>query len=141
VVVDYKTGRHVLTEDDARGSLALAVYAMAAARTMRLPCVRVELHHVPSGEVVAWEHTEATLQRHLARAEDIADEAVAAHAAVTSGDPAALESAFPPRTGPQCAWCDFLSHCPAGQDAAPQRRQPWAGLPADVVSTVDDLLD
>ena len=35
VVVDYKTGRHVLSTDDARGSLALAIYAMAAARTMR----------------------------------------------------------------------------------------------------------
>ena len=33
VVVDYKTGRHVLTTDDARGSLALALYAAAAART------------------------------------------------------------------------------------------------------------
>ena len=32
VVVDYKTGRHLLTTDSARGSLALAIYAVAAAR-------------------------------------------------------------------------------------------------------------
>ncbi len=32
VVVDYKTGRHILTSDDARGSLALAIYAVAASR-------------------------------------------------------------------------------------------------------------
>src|ERR1700729_79989 len=38
VVVDYKTGRHVLTADDARSSLALALYALAAARVMRRPC-------------------------------------------------------------------------------------------------------
>jgi RecB family exonuclease len=141
VVVDYKTGRHVLTEDDARGSLALAIYAMAAARTMRMPCYRVELHHVPSGDVVVWEHTEESLARHLSRAEDIASEAVAAHEAVKTDADGVLDDAFPPRTGPQCAWCDFLSHCPAGQAAAPQRKQPWAGLPADITSTVDDLID
>jgi RecB family exonuclease len=32
VVVDYKTGRHVLTVDDARTSLPLALYALAAER-------------------------------------------------------------------------------------------------------------
>ncbi|MGI8901943.1 MAG: RecB family exonuclease [Nocardioides sp.] len=36
VVVDYKTGRSVLTVDDARTSVALAVYA---ARRRRAPCV------------------------------------------------------------------------------------------------------
>ncbi len=49
VVVDYKTGRHVLTVDDARTSLALALYALAAERVMRRPCRRVELHHLPTG--------------------------------------------------------------------------------------------
>ena len=49
VVVDYKTGRHLLSTDDARSSLALALYAVAAARSLRRPCHRVELHHLPSG--------------------------------------------------------------------------------------------
>jgi RecB family exonuclease len=141
VVVDYKTGRHVLSTDDARGSLALAVYAVAAARTMRLPCHRVELHHLPTGNVVVWEHTDASLERQLARADDIGAEAAAAHTAVARGDVEALENAFPPRTGPQCGWCDFLAHCPAGQAAAPVPSQPWAGLPLDIASSVDDLLD
>src|SRR5258708_24077967 len=35
VVVDYKTGRHVLTVDDARTSLPLALYALAAGRGLR----------------------------------------------------------------------------------------------------------
>lgn len=78
VVVDYKTGRHVLTATDARGSMALALYAVAAARVLRRPCRRVELHHLPSGEVAVWEHTEESLRRHLGRAEQIADEAAAA---------------------------------------------------------------
>jgi RecB family exonuclease len=138
VVVDYKTGRHVLSTDDARGSLALALYALAATRTMRLSCTKVELHHLPTGEVVEWEHTDATLERHLGRAHDIATEAVAAHAAVATDG---LDAAFPPRPSHLCAWCDFASHCPEGQAAAPQRAVPWAGLPSDISSTVDDLLD
>src|SRR6266436_4452797 len=46
VVVDYKTGRHLLTTDDARSSMALALYALAAGRALRRPCHRVELHHL-----------------------------------------------------------------------------------------------
>src|SRR5215211_2038440 len=65
VVVDYKTGRHGLTVDDARGSQALALYAFASQRTLRRQCRRVELHHLPTGTVAAWEHTEQSLSRHL----------------------------------------------------------------------------
>ena len=135
VVVDYKTGRHILSTDDARGSLALALYAMAAERTMRRRCRRVELHHLPSGDVVVWEHTEQTFERHLGRAHEIAAEAVAAQA---DGD---LETAYPPRPSQLCGWCDFRAACPAGQAAVPQRTQSWAGLPSDISSTVDHLLD
>jgi RecB family exonuclease len=137
VVVDYKTGRRVLTTDDARGSLALAVYAAAAARTLRRRCVRVELHHLPSGDVISWEHSEASLARQLDRIHDIAAEAVAAEAAAAGGD---LDAAFPPRPGTMCGWCDFVSVCPAGRAAA-ARQPPWAGLPPELESTVDDVLD
>ncbi|NUQ33145.1 MAG: PD-(D/E)XK nuclease family protein, partial [Dermatophilaceae bacterium] len=44
VVVDYKTGRQVPTDDDASTSLPLAMYAVASARMFRRPCRRVELH-------------------------------------------------------------------------------------------------
>jgi RecB family exonuclease len=124
VVVDYKTGRHVLSTDDARGSLALAVYALAAARTLRRRCVRVELHHLPTGDVVSWEHDDPALLRQLGRAHDIAAEAAAAEA---SGDPAA----FPARPGPMCGWCDFSAHCAEGR-AAREPQPPWAGLAPDI---------
>jgi RecB family exonuclease len=140
VVVDYKTGRHVLSTDDARGSLALAIYAMAAARTMRRECVKVELHHLPTGEVVEWQHTAETLERHLDRAETIAAEAVSAQRRAAA-DPDHLDAAFPPRTSSMCGWCDFRAHCPEGQEAAPQRVMPWAGLPIDITSNVDEFLD
>jgi RecB family exonuclease len=136
VVVDYKTGRHVLSTDDARGSLALAVYAAAAARTLRRSCLRVELHHLPSGDVISWQHTDASLNRQLGRIHDIAADAVAAHDRAAAGE---LDAAFPPRPGTMCGWCDFAAHCPEGRAAGP-RQPPWAGLPPELESTVDDVL-
>jgi hypothetical protein len=124
-VVDYKTGRHALTTDDARGSLALAMYAIAARRTLRKPCSQVELHHLPSGTVAAWTHTEEALQRHVRRAEEsAADLTLATEKLAAGADP---DSVFPPNTGNRCSWCDFRRHCPEGQLAAPDL-DPWALL-------------
>lgn len=130
VVVDYKTGRHVLTVDDARSSLPLALYALAAARVMRRPCHRVELHHLPTGRVLAWEHTPQTLARHLDRAQDIAAECASADERYR--DPAGGDqgdATFPPRPGPSCGWCDYRAHCPEGNAAGVSRR-PWDALTA-----------
>lgn len=150
VVVDYKTGRRPPGPDDARSSLALAVYAIASSRVMRRPCHRVELHHLPTGSVVEWEHTDESLARHLGRAEEIAAEASEAddrYRAWSAGAPRGVRTApgtgrtppevppeidalFPPRTGPLCSWCDFRRHCPEGRAAAGDRL-PWEGLADD----------
>ncbi len=53
VIVDYKTGRRPLGTDDAKSSLALAVYVVAARRTLRRRSRRVELHHLPTATVAA----------------------------------------------------------------------------------------
>ena len=132
VVVDYKTGRHVLTVDDARSSMALAIYAIAAGRVLRRACHRVELHHLPTGEVIAWSHTDESLARHLRRAEGIAEECATADERMREGGPVAdggpvTDEVFPPRPSPSCGWCDYLRHCPEGQTAA-IRRRPWDGL-------------
>ena len=74
VVVDYKTGRQVPSETDARTSLAMALYAVAAGRMFRRRCATVELHHVPSGTVAAHEHTPESLDRKVAEAESIASD-------------------------------------------------------------------
>jgi RecB family exonuclease len=130
VVVDYKTGRHVLTVDDARSSMALAIYALAAGRVLRRPCHRVELHHLPTGDIVVWDHTDESLARHLSRAEAIADECAAADEQMAGGlPPERYDEAFPPRPGSSCGWCDYLRHCPEGAAAA-VRRRPWDGLGA-----------
>ena len=131
VVVDYKTGRHLLTTEDARSSMALALYALAAGRVLRRPCYRVELHHLPSGEVLAWSHSDASLARHLGRAETIASECAAADEQLRDGLPAGrYDEVFPPRPGAACGWCDYLRHCPEGSAAAVTRR-PWDGLSPD----------
>ena len=128
VVVDYKTGRRPLSTDDARTSLPLALYAVAAARVLRRPCHRVELHHLPARAVHAWAHTDATLARHLGRAEDIAAECAAADERHRAGlAPAEVDEVFPPSPGPGCGWCDFRALCPEGSAATPARR-PWDGL-------------
>ena len=128
VVVDYKTGRHLLGTDDARSSLALALYAVAAARSLRRPCHRVELHHLPSGTVLGWEHTDGTLARQVRRAEDIAAECARADQAYRGGlESARYDEVFPPRPGPGCGWCDYRQHCAEGAAASPARR-PWDGI-------------
>jgi putative RecB family exonuclease len=125
VVVDYKTGRSVSTEDDARGSPALAAYVLGVRRTLHRPCSRVELHHLPSGTVVAFEHTEKSLANHVRRAEDVAADITAATEAMAAG--ATPDEAFPAVPGRQCGWCDFRPSCPTGQAAAPPR-ESWSFL-------------
>jgi putative RecB family exonuclease len=125
VVVDYKTGRRELTVDDARGSLALALYALAAARSLHRPCTKVELHHLPSGQVLAWEHTDESLTRQLRRAEAIAADCFDADDAAREGR--AGDELFAPRPSAGCGWCDYRRHCPAGAEASAPRR-PWDGL-------------
>ncbi len=125
VVVDYKTGRHGLRLDDAKNLLALGLYALAARKNLHQECHRVELHHLPSGQVAGWDHTEESLAELLARAERLAGELQAAtDAFAESGD---VEELFPPRTGRHCSQCDFRAHCPEGRQAAPEV-PPWASL-------------
>ena len=79
----------------------------------------------PTGRVAGWVHTEESLARHVARAEDTADDIESAAGGLAGGgDPDAL---FPPRPGRQCGWCDYRRHCPEGRAAAPERA-PWSGL-------------
>ncbi len=132
VVVDVKTGSRPPTPDDAGRSLALALYALAAARTLRRRCRRVELHHLPTGRVAAYDHTDATLAEHLERAETAAVEATDATDALAAGGDA--DVLFPPRTSSGCAWCDHLRACPEGRAAAGPPRRPWDGLPDERAS-------
>jgi putative RecB family exonuclease len=133
VVVDYKTSRKPPAADEARTSLALGFYASAVTAMFRRACRRVELHHVPTGEVVTHEHTAEALSRKVSEAESIAADLARADAAYPSllarGGPG-LDEVFPARVGPLCGWCDYRAHCPQGRAAAPQR-SGWAALEPD----------
>jgi putative RecB family exonuclease len=127
-VVDYKTGRRPLTTDDARTSMPLALYALAAARMFHAVCHRVELHHLPTATTAAWEHTDEGIARQLRRAESIAAECAGADERFRAGlAPADVDSVFPPRPGPACGWCDYRQLCPEGTAASAPHR-PWDGL-------------
>ncbi len=125
VVVDYKTGRTPPGDDAARSSLALAVYAVAAARTLRRACAVVELHHLPTGTVAAAAHTPGSLARKVAEAESIARDARAADEAYAAGDTG--DDRFPARASSLCSWCDFRRVCAEGRAAGPER-EPWSAV-------------
>jgi len=124
VIVDYKTGRSGLDADDARGSQALALYAWAAERVFRRPCHRVELHHLPTGTVATHEHTDESLARQVRRAEETAQDIMAAEKAVAGG--AEADAEFPTNPGSLCGWCDFRKVCPAGQELP--GKESWAAV-------------
>lgn len=137
VVVDYKTGRAVPTDDEARASMQLAVYAVAVERTFRARCARVELHHIPTGRIAAAEITSQTRERQMRRAADTADDIDRARDQLCSGaDP---DVAYPARVSPACGHCDFWAHCREGRVVP--LREPWFAVPgqnATVVTERDD---
>ena len=131
VIVDYKVGRSVPSETDTRASMQLALYAAASERMFHRGCRRVELHHLPSQTVAAWEHSESSLGRHLDRAEGIGNEIGEACEQLRQCPEEQSENAadelFPTHAGPMCGWCDFRGVCPDGQAAGPAR-QSWDAL-------------
>jgi len=133
VVVDYKTSRRPCTQDEARSSLQLAMYAAATARSLRRPCTLVELHHVPSATVVSWRYREGQLQRHLARADDLGLEAATAEAGWRAAGGAETISSevadelFPPIPDARCSWCDVRSSCAEGR-AVSNEVTPWEAI-------------
>lgn len=133
VVVDYKTSQKPLGDDDARTSLPMALYAAAVWKMFRRPCLRVELHHVPTGEVIAHTHTPESLTRKVDEAKSIARDAERADK--DFAERGVESDLFPPVVGPICTWCDFRAHCPEGQAAGPEK-SGWAALEAAEAAAV-----
>ena len=136
VVVDYKTGRRALTEDDARSSLALAVYVAAVRRTLRRPTGRVELHHVPTARVVGYDHTEESLERQLRRAAQIAEEASAADETWKAGLSGKAEAA---RDGVADAVEAIDSILPQTPPSTRNSSPPWSARSHTTFSISGDL--
>lgn len=125
VVVDYKTSRRPSTEEEARTSLPLALYAAGVWKMFRRRCLTVELHHIPSGTIARHVHTPESLTRKVGEARSLARDLQRADADFAKRG--ADSPHFPVATGPMCGWCDFRAHCPEGQLAAPEKSD-WAAL-------------
>jgi putative RecB family exonuclease len=138
-VVDYKTGRRTPTVDDTRTSLPLALYAIAAERTLRQPCRRVELHHLPTGRVLAWDHTPESMARQLRRAEDIAAECAVADELFRGTGPGATPSpAGQPGAVTSPAGQPGAVTSPAGQ-GSPESSAAGQGITTPAGSRLDDI--
>lgn len=129
VVVDYKTGSSVPSTQTVRSSLALAIYARIVQDRLRRSCLRVELHHVPSGTVSSWQHSAESLERQCRRVRELITEIASALSAwaTSAKDQDALDALFPAQPSPLCGYCDGWSQCAAGQARCAQR-QPWDAL-------------
>lgn len=127
VVVDYKTGRTRPGPDDARSSVALAVYAAGAETVFRRRCLRVELHHLPTGSSATWDSSPEWIGRHLGRLDSLCQELQAADDTFRAGlDQEGADELFPAAVGPLCGWCDYRESCAEGSTVP---RQPsWAGV-------------
>lgn len=126
VIVDYKTGRGALTQEDARTSMALAMYVYGVRRVYKRECSLVELHHLPTRSILSFRHTTESMNRHLQRMEEIGRESIQAMRAAER-EPERSDEIFPAQPSPLCGWCDYWELCPSGQ-AVSARKEPWAGI-------------
>jgi RecB family exonuclease len=113
VIIDYKVGHEPPTDAQAKSSLALAFYAVAAWRDMKQECFQVELHHIPSGTRAVAIHTSESFQRAKNRMDEIALEINQARDSNQLSD-------FPAQISNLCGWCEFRPICADGQQAAPE---------------------
>ncbi len=128
VVVDYKTSRVPSTDDDARTSLALGLYAAAVWKMFRRRTLRVELHHVPSGTVAAHEHTPESLTRKVEQARSIARDARRAPGRCAAGATCVRTARRGRRPGPRS---------PTGRRSRSVHRSETSGGPPGVESWGD----
>ena len=92
------------------------------------PARRVELHHLPTGTVAAFEHTDRSLANHVRRAEDVAADITAATEALAAG--ADRDEAFPRRPGPAVRLVRLPAQLPDRPGRGPAR-ETWSFLAED----------
>lgn len=97
-IVDYKTGRP-REQQDAKKSLQLSMYALAARDVLELEPVRLTFFNLTTNERVSVVHSEKELARARAAVEEAA-------ASIRAGE-------FPARPTQQCRHCDYTLVCPA----------------------------
>ncbi|HYZ92166.1 MAG TPA: PD-(D/E)XK nuclease family protein [Actinomycetota bacterium] len=103
VIVDYKTGRFGQTDESIDESLPLSLYAIAVSAVLGRPVNRVAVEHLPTGRRAETNRDDGRISGDWKALVDLADEM------------RSIESEFPPKPGPLCPWCDYLTICPEGR--------------------------
>lgn len=96
-LVDYKTGRFQLDEDDLSDEPAAQVYALAGESTFGLPVRRVRYLYLASGDQISWWPER--------------DDMAALGERLTELTDAIRVSEFPASPGDHCRWCPAALHC------------------------------
>jgi RecB family exonuclease len=105
-VIDYKTGRCRISDEDVAGLISARLYALAATRTLHEPVVKVRFVYVTEGLERAWSPT----------GEDLA--AIEAEL-VELTDRVSSDELFEPRPARmRCRWCSYASLCPARDESS-----------------------
>jgi DNA helicase-2/ATP-dependent DNA helicase PcrA len=99
-IVDYKSGRREVSEEDIRGSLALALYQLVVARKYPMEPVRASIYCLRTGATVSILRT----AEELVELED---------GFRTIAERILDEAEFAPTPGLHCAECAFQRICPA----------------------------
>jgi RecB family exonuclease len=105
-VIDYKSGRLTVTEEEVRASPALAIYQLLVARRNLAVPVSAAILCLRSGEMAAVRRSPAELDQ------------VEAEVSATILQILADER-FDPAPGPHCAECSFYRICPAADRTPP----------------------
>jgi putative RecB family exonuclease len=115
-VVDYKTGRRTIDEDDLRSEAAAQVYLLATEQATGRQVKRVRYLYLADGGELAWEPEREDVESARARLTALS------HEIATTED-------FPARPGSQCRWCPFALVCPEASRVDVAELVPVEGLP------------
>jgi putative RecB family exonuclease len=115
-VIDYKTGRRILDEDELKRDLAAQVYVLAAARAYERPVRAVRFIYLATGTQTSWYPEADDLREIEERLVRLTDEIRATQR-------------FVARPGASCRFCAFALRCPERQQTTLDDLQPVDGLP------------
>jgi RecB family exonuclease len=114
-VIDYKSGRQTVTEEEVRGSLALTVYHLLVVRRHPGVPVSAAILALRSGALVPVRRSDAELDRVEAELQALITGVLA-------------DTSYEPTPGPHCAGCAFFRICPAADRGEQRAVDPIAVL-------------
>jgi len=112
-IIDYKTGKP-RTDDHARRSLQLSIYALAAREKWDCEAERLVFYNVADNTEVASKRDPRQLEETCQRVAEVAS-------AIAAGN-------FDPKPGFHCGWCAYWNLCPATEERLYQIQAQAAGV-------------